>query len=367
MIVDLQVYWSARVAPLLALCLVLFLAVRERRVLAARWRETAWLVLGVIARGLPIAALFVANPGTFSGRQDAVSILAKNPEASGWVHSLYGTSSLLAVLLQQAWRVATTFNTHGDASLQIGWGGSMLDTVSAALLPAALLLALVRWRQWQYALCLAWFGAVAGAGMLTIDAPWWPRLAALLPAVALLIGVLLTETARFFERSFPRYRPLIAAGVGVALLCMTIGNLRLVFVDYPAAAAQASPMEGTLVGRFLAHAPGADRTVLLSDGSMYIDYEAVRFLAPHSAGCTLMPAAPLGQCPLARDSRLYVLLPGRVGDLSWLQHERPGGRAVLVGTYGYGSARILAYERPATHRAASGAVQPRGLSSAHRS
>jgi hypothetical protein len=217
-------------------------------------------VLGLIASGLPIAALFMANQGTFRGRQDAVSILAANPEASWWVHSMYGTASMLGVLLQQAWRVATTFNARGDVSLQIGWGGSMLDTVSAALLPAALLLALLRWRHWQYALCLGWFGVVAGAGMLTIDAPWWPRLAALLPAVALLIGVLLAESGRLLERYLTWYRHPVAAGLAVVLLCITIGNLRLVFVDYVQATAQAAPMEATLLGRFLAHAPGADRT-----------------------------------------------------------------------------------------------------------
>jgi hypothetical protein len=271
---------------------------------------------------------------------------------------MYGTASVLALLLQQAWRVATTFNARGDVSLQIGWGGSMLDTVSAALLPAALLLALLRWRHWPYALCLGWFGAVAGAGMLTIDAPWWPRLAALLPAVALLIGVLLAESGRLLARYLAEYRKLVAAGIAAVLLCIAIGNLRLAFVDYPAAALQAAPMKVTLLGRFLAHAPGADRTVLVSDGSMDINYETIRFLAPHAAGCTLMPGAPLSQCPLARNSRLFVLLPGRVGDLGWLQRQRPGGRVVLVGTYAYGSARILAYELPATHSAASQVARP---------
>jgi hypothetical protein len=331
--------------------------------LVARWRESLWLVLGVIASGLPIAALFMANPGTFSGRQDAVSILANHPASSGWGHSLSGTSSLLVVLLQQAWRVASTFNARGDVSLQIGWGGSMLDTVSAALLPAALLLALLRWRHWHYALCLAWFGAGAGAGMLTIDAPWWPRLAALLPAVALLIGVLLAESGRLLERSLIRYRRLVAAGIAVVLLCIAIGNLRLVFVDYPAAALQAAPMQATLLGRFLAHAPGAGRTVLLSDGSLDITYETIRFLAPHAAGCTLMPGAPLSQCPLARNSRLFVLLPGRVGDLAWLQHQRPGGRVVLVGTFAYGSARILTYELPAARPATRCCARPGETSS----
>jgi hypothetical protein len=358
MIVDLQVYWSARIAPLLALGLLLVLAVWERRILAARWREAGWLVSGLMVSGLPVTALFMANPGTFAGHQNEVSVLGNDPYALQVLRSMYGTTSLLPVLLQQAWRIATTFNARGDVSLQIGWGGSMLDRVSAALLPAALLLALVRWRRWQYALCLGWFVAVAGAGILTIPAPWWPRLAALLPAAALLIGVLLAESARLFEHSMPRSRPLVVAGLAVVLVCITIGNLRLVFVDYPAAALQAAPMKPTLLGRFLAHAPGADRTVLLSDGSMYVNYETIRFLAPHAAGCTLMPGAPLSQCALAGNSRLFVLLPGRVGDLAWLQHQRPGGRTVLVGTYEYGSARILAYELPATHSTASRVVRP---------
>lgn len=347
MIVDLQVYWSARVGPVLALCLLLFLAVRERHIPRVCWRESAWIALGLLAYGLPVAALFQANPGTFAGHDTGVSILTNDPGTLAHLRSEYGTTALLPILARQTWLLLTTFNFRGDASLQIGWSGAMLDTVSAALLPVAVLLALLRWRRWPYALVLAWFGAVAAAGIITIDPPWWPRLAALLPAVALLLGALFAEATRLLTRYALPYRRVAWGGLAGLLLCMAIGNARIMFVEYPAVASQTGTMEPTLLGRFLAGAPGAQHTVLLSDGSLYVDYVVAQFLAPRSGGCTLMPNQSLSQCPIARTSRLYMLLPGRLGDLAWLQRQRPGGRVIQVASYNNGVSRIIAYELPA--------------------
>jgi len=99
--------------------------------------------------------------------------------------------------------------------------------------------------------------------------------------------------------------------------------------------------------------------VLLTDGSMYVNYETVRFLAPEAAqdGCSVAPGVMPGdaadKCPFSRTTRLYVMLPGRVGDLPALQRARPGGRVVPVGTYGYGANHIVAYELPPTAMSAS--------------
>ena len=38
----------------------------------------------------------------------------------------------------------------------------------------------------------------------------------------------------------------------------------------------------------LAVAATGRQTVLLSDGSLYVDYDVMQFLAPRSGGCTLM-------------------------------------------------------------------------------
>lgn len=351
-IADLQVYWGARVALLLVVALVIFLGVRERPLLEARARESVWLFLGLVIAGLPVVSLFLATPGSFSARNAAVSLFTPSTVRS-WP-ALYGTSSTFLVLLQQAWRTWLTFTTLGDTSLNVGWDGTILDTVSAALLPAALLLAILRVRHWQYALLLGWFGAVFAAGMATISPPWWPRLAVFLPALALLIGVLLAEIVRFVDQAVtPRSRPLALGGVALLLVCVIVGNARLVFVDYPSATLQADMMKPTLIGDFLAHAPGADKTVLLSDGSFYVDYVTIQFLAPHAGGCTLVPGQPLSACSLTGASRLYVLFASRVNDLAWLRRQRPGGKTVYIGAWGNGASRVMAYELPASRVASA--------------
>lgn len=338
---DMQMHWAARVAPLLLVALLLFIALRDRALWALRRRETAWLGVGVIVSCAPLAALFLAHSGDLLGRDGAILIL--NPRTAPHIFSVYGTTAPLSVLLNQVWRTWSTFYVRGDASTLIDRQGGMFDTVSAALLAPGLVLLLPRWKNWQYALVLGWFGAVCAASVLTIDPPWWPRLAALLPAAALCMGVALAELTRLFQQVFAAGRRWVTLGLALVLLCIAIGNLRLVYAEYPAAERQSPLMEGTLVGRFLAAAPGARDTVLLSDGSLGLSAPAIRFLAPRAGGCVLLAGQPLQSCPAAR---LYVALPGRIGDLSHAESRYPGGRIVAVGSYNNGASRILAYELP---------------------
>jgi hypothetical protein len=341
----IQVYWSARVAPLLVAGLLGFLLLRDRQLLFARWREIGWMVLGAVIGGWPVAALFAANPGTFNGHQTQIMILNSDPGLKGHLVSEYGNVGMLDIVRQQLWKVLTTFNARSDSSAVFEWTGKpLLDTVSAALLPAAVALALLRWKRWEYTVCLAWFGAIVAASTLTIDPPDWPRLFAVVPAVALLLGVFLADVWAFFEL---RVRPRLV--VAVALLgIMGIGageNLHEAFVHFPAVSRQYA-MAPTYLGNFLNHAPGASNTVLLSDGGYYLSYESVRFLAPHAGGCTLMPGQAVKTCPGYKTSRLFVLQPGRLKDLPALERQKPGGKVVQVATYDYGASRIVAYELP---------------------
>lgn len=340
---DLQVYWSARIAPLLVLGLLGFLLLFRRQLLWRRRGEIAWMVVGAVVAGLPVATLFAANPGTFNAHQGSVTIFSDDPNTKGHLISQYGHISTLQLVKEQAWRVLTTFNARGDASALFGaWPGTLLDTVTSVLLPGGIALALWRCKQWQYTVCLAWFASVVLAGIITIDPPIWPRLLALLPAVALLVGVLLAGVYEALRPQMGRWSPALGL-LAPALVAIAALNLNAAFVDFPDVARQET-MEATYTGQFLARAPGANNTVLLSDGTMYVDYEPIRFLAPRAAGCTLLPKQPLNMCPGARSSKLFVLLPGRVGDLAWLMQQRPGGRIDTVATYAYSTAHILAYE-----------------------
>lgn len=343
LILDVQVYWSARVAPLLAACLIGLVLLHDRRLIRKRTNELLWFVTGALVAGLPVLGLFRSVPDSFNGHQSYVSIFSHDPTVTTHLLSQYGHISTVGLLQQQIWKVITTFNARGDASVIFGqWGHALLDPISASLLVPAIVLALFRWRRWEYLICLAWIGMVVGAGIVTLDPPLWHRLLAVTPALALLLGVLLADLWRLLAEQ-TRNIWAVAIALLVVLGAVTFSNLQAAFVAYPDVARQQS-MEATYVARFLAHAPGAADTVMLSDGSILVTYEPIRFLAPRSGGCTLFPGQPLSACPLARSSKLFVLLPGRVRDLAWLRRQRHGGRVVPVATMNDGTEHILAYE-----------------------
>lgn len=341
---NLQVYYSSRIVFVIVALLLAFVAWRERQLTRERLAGLAPLAIGLLVATLPVIALFLANPTAFNSRQQEVSLIGALPGTLDWVRSAYGTTDFLTVIQKQFWLTLNTFYTQGDASEQIGWVGSMVDTVTGLLLPPALVLALVRWRQWPYALCALWFLLVVGAGILTINAPWWPRLAAMLPAMTLLLGAALDQGATWLARR-ARSQAVAMAALAVILLPLAIGNWRVAFVQYPAVAATEQPEKATLVGQYLASAPDAANVVLLSDGSFDDKYDPIRFLAPNvTNGCTLVPNAPLSSCPNLAQRRLFVLEPGRVADLGWLEQQRPGGQVVR---FGNADIPLAAYVLPA--------------------
>ncbi|HEX6509759.1 MAG TPA: hypothetical protein VF221_19195, partial [Chloroflexota bacterium] len=201
------------------------------------------------------------------------------------------------------------------------------------------------------------------AGIVTIDPPIWPRLFALMPAAALLIGVLLADVSRLLETQL-RPRSLAIVALLPALALMAGLNLYNAFVDYPDVTRQIA-IAPTDVGNFLAHAPGANRTVMLSDGGYFLSYEPIQFLAPRAAGCTLLPNMPASSCPIYGSSRLFILLPGRVRELPQLQRQRPGGKVVTIVTYEFGTARVLAYELPSTPVSADRGSSPSPVHAVH--
>jgi hypothetical protein len=142
-----------------------------------------------------------------------------------------------------------------------------------------------------------------------------------------------------------RWKPFGLVVLVPFLAWMILDNLQNAFVDYPDVTRQVA-MGPTYVGNFLRDAPGAGHTVMLSDGSYFLTYEPIQFLAPKAKGCTLLPNVAPNSCPIWNTSRLFVLLPGRVKDLPALERSHPGGRVVSIATYSYGTAHILAYELP---------------------
>jgi hypothetical protein len=340
---DFQVYWAARVATGCAALYVAVYLIHDRRLVFSRWQEALWALVGLFVGFVPVFALYRWRLDLLLYRERQLSLFTVDPGTRSHIKSLYHTLHMGPILWLQFWRTVSTFNYTPDASPQIGWPGPMLDWVTAALLPAAVALAVLNARRPQYQLPLIWAGSLVAAGVVSADPPWWPRLLAMLPAVLLLIAVLLDRAVQPLTKALDDWR-FAWASIAVALVLSCAANLKASFWDFPAATAASSERESTLVARFLAHAPGAQQTVLLSNPSLFITFQTIQFIAPDAGGCTVLTGQSLNSCANYRASRLFVALPDRIASLQQVEQQRPGGRLVLVGTLSHPVESIWAYE-----------------------
>jgi hypothetical protein len=339
---DYQVYWGARVATLCAAAYVVYYFFVDRETLLSRWQEAIWALLGFLIGFLPVFAVYHWDLSLLLQRERQQSLFSTQPGVQQHLRSLYGHTSDLHIVWLQFWRTVSTFNYTPDASPQIGWPGPMLDWITAALLPASVAFAALNIRRRECVLVLMWAVAGVAAGVISSDPPWWPRLLVMLPAALLLIAVLLDRCVELMSGVLGGRR-IAWAWIAVAITASCIANLRAEFWDFPAATAGSSERQSTLVARFLSTAPGANNTVLLSNTTLYITFQTIQFIAPRAAGCTVLVGQALSGCPGYRSSRLFVALPDRLDALRAVEVQRPGGRAVLVGTAG-STGPIWAYE-----------------------
>jgi hypothetical protein len=210
-------YYSGRaVVFLIAMTIPLFVF-RSREWLLARWRELVLLALATIIVLGPMLFLFVRDRDAFASRSREVLVFT--PAALQHMKSGYGVKSLAAVLSQQAQRTALLFWTYTDTSTQFGARRAFLDGFSAMALTLGIGYAVFTLRRLGSALSLSWLLAILFLGcFLTINPPFFPRLAMLVAPAALLGGVALDRLSFSVEALLSRLSRLLGRLVpGVAL------------------------------------------------------------------------------------------------------------------------------------------------------
>jgi hypothetical protein len=184
----LYTYYAARLMPLIVGA-VLGLAVWRNR---SRWRQyLPGLLALVIAGTLTIApqlVYFAKHPEPLVSRQRGVFLFNNLPH----LESAYHTDDWGEILRQQALRSLLVFNARGDSSGQYGFDEPMLDKLTAGLLVVGLGLSLWRLPQGGHWVLHLWFWPHLLLGsVLTVDAPFVPRLAVLMPLPFIWAGVAL--------------------------------------------------------------------------------------------------------------------------------------------------------------------------------
>jgi 4-amino-4-deoxy-L-arabinose transferase-like glycosyltransferase len=323
----LYLYYASRLVPFIVLGFLGYLAVARSRPLRDHWRGLVVLWCAAALIFAPMAVYFVQHPWHFMSRTSFVYALG----SQGWVDTPYPRGGTAAVLLGQAARVLPLFNYGGDMSGQYGYRGPMLDFATSALFVLGLGYATARAHRPRYFFLLLWFWAtLIVGGMLTLPAPFVPRLAGMLPVPCLFAALAIKGTVDILRHSWIDRRAakaVLAALVTLALFSAAALNYRTYFEDYlPTVQGWAMREPATAIARY-ANSLGDDFEVyLLGEPKLYVRHGTIRFIARDlQATDVLDPAQYIPLRTTREKNAVFILLPTHLQHLASLQQYYPRG------------------------------------------
>jgi 4-amino-4-deoxy-L-arabinose transferase-like glycosyltransferase len=342
--VDLQVYWGGRVAYVIVpLALLYFLVAGGRERLRQHLLLVAWMFGGWVVGVAPIGAVILGDWASFTARTRDVLVLGGTADTQAHVFSVYGTHDALTILKTQVWRILQTLNFSGDSSEQYGSWHPILDPLSAALLPSAVVYALLRARHPGF--CLVLIGMVSAlvvGGVLTIDAAFWPRLIVLPPFLALLLAAFLDDLWQALARTrwllFPATLALLVLLGGIGW-----GNYQWYFQDFRRHISTNSIAAPMYIGLYLRQFTDQPDVYGITSGDPYIDHQAIQLLAPQARLCNILTGISVATCalPKSRD-HIFVITTSRAGAIGQIMALHPGGTLTMIKSFDDGTA-IQAY------------------------
>ncbi len=187
----MNMYFSGRlILPILALAF-LYLALFFPRGWRANREGILAFALGFLFTLGPMLIVIARDFPEYMSRARFVSLL--DPGVYRHLLSKYQATSLREVVLEQLQRSFLTFQYYGDTSTQFGYPRPMLSPWLAPFFLVGMGVATGRLRHLGNMIVTLWvvLGLILGS-VLTVDAPFWPRLVVITPAVALAIALGLT-------------------------------------------------------------------------------------------------------------------------------------------------------------------------------
>jgi hypothetical protein len=182
--------------------------------------------------------------------------------------------------------------------------------------------------------------------MLTESPPSSQRLVIAIPAVALLVAIGLEQVVCLARRVLDLDRRWGDLALGLLVLAVALGNVRFYFVDYSPSRRYGSENgeTATMIGHYLQELGESERVYLFGAPSIYWKFGTMSFLAPDVVGQDVVE--PLDAPPDFADGgdrAVFIFLPGRKGDLAWVEQAFPDGRIREV-LDTKGRLRFTAYE-----------------------
>ena len=140
--VCIEVYYAARLAPVVVVVYLGFRALTERGFVRTQASGLLALVFGALVFLAPMAVVYGRSEGSFVQR--ATAVLVTSPTNLQHELDAYHVNTLWEVLAIQAQRTLEAFNIRGETSLEYGHPGPLFDFWTDALLAMGALAILLR-------------------------------------------------------------------------------------------------------------------------------------------------------------------------------------------------------------------------------
>lgn len=269
---------------------------------------------------------------------------------SGWLEREPGLTgkSVPQILAEQFLRAAGAFHVYPDRTVWYGADRPLLGPLAGAFAVLGMAWAAAHWRQRRYFLVLIWFWSViVTGGMLTESPPSSQRLVIAIPAVVLLVAVGLEQTVRLAVRlTRPGERHWANVALGLLVAVLAVSSVRFYFLEFTPSRryGSANGETATMIGHYLCDLESDYRAYFFGAPRIYWSFGTMPFLAPEVSGLDV--TEPLDAPPdFVDESRrgVFVFLPERAGELSWVREAFPDGQ-VREFHDASGQLRFTAYE-----------------------
>ncbi|MFH1743207.1 MAG: glycosyltransferase family 39 protein [bacterium] len=303
-------YQANHILPLLWGLLCVFVWAMRR----VDWKLGLRAVLGAYA-----ALFFMISPllilsrvGELPFRNRSEQVVAWSENSMRHLESVYHTGGNRIRIWQEQFKRALLAPTvYPDKSLQYGGPGPILDPVGAGLFMLGVVMAcwsVRRVREMFAVLCILPI-LVLGAA-LTADAPFYPRIAGVVPMLALVVGRTLDRLLGSVGDSVGRVLRGVYTGVAVVVLAaIVLTNLHLYFQTYRSDRSMHYPV--TLMARCIAEQPPETYTYFMVPPEFYLGIGPIRFLAVDRKGEDVTnPAAVIARLP-ANPGHPILFIVGR--------------------------------------------------------
>jgi hypothetical protein len=325
--VGLYLYYASRLVPFILLGFLGLAAITQRGFLRRHWRGfvVLWLVAFVVFA--PMAVYFVEHPWHFISRTSHVFALG----SQGWVDAPYARENVVMTLLGQAARVLPLFNYGGDMSGQYGYKGSMLDFFTAMFFVLGMGYSFAHAGRLRHTFLLLWFWAtMIVGGMLTLPAPFIPRLAGMLPVLCIFAAVAIEGILSVFLDAWGRRkatRAMLGSLVAITLVVSAYLNYDTYFNKYlPTIQGWAMREPATAIARYMDSLGDDYEVYLLGVPKLYVRHGTIRFIAREAYAVDVFD--PAQYIPLRSGggkNAAFILLPSHLHHLSQLQEYYPKG------------------------------------------